>query len=133
MDLYARFGKPMQITEVTVPAYSNDAEDEAIQAELIKYLYSIWFSHPNVEQIVYWNVVDGYAHLWDTDPIKIAASQGNMAIGENYYYGGLLRFDMTPKPAYYTIKNLIQKELILILSTTPHQKKLIQPKIFLQS
>ena len=110
MDLYARFGKPMQITEVTVPAYSNDAEDEAIQAELIKYLYSIWFSHPNVEQIVYWNVVDGYAHLWDTDPIKIAASQGNMAIGENYYYGGLLRFDMTPKPAYYTIKNLIQKE-----------------------
>lgn len=110
MDLYARFGKPLQITEVTVPAYSNEAEDEEIQATLIEYLYSIWFSHPNVEQIVYWNVVDGYAHLWDQDPVKIAASQGDMTIGENYYYGGLLRFDMSPKPAYYTIKNLIQKK-----------------------
>ena len=110
MDLYARFGKPLQITEVTVPAYSNDAEDEEIQAKLIEYLYSIWFSHPNVEQIVYWNVVDGYAHLWDPDPVKIAASQGDMTIGENYYYGGLLRFDMSPKPAYDTIKNLIHKK-----------------------
>ena len=33
-----------------------------------------------------------------------------MTSGENYYYGGLLRFDMTPKPAYYTIKNLIEKK-----------------------
>ena len=109
MDLYARFQKPLQITEVTLPAYSNDAEDEEIQAKLIEYLYSIWFSHPNVEQIVYWNVVDGYAHLWDPDPVKIAASQGDMTIGENYYYGGLLRFDMSPKPAYHTIKKLIHE------------------------
>jgi len=110
MDLYARLGKPLQITEVTIPAYSNDPEDEAIQAEILEKLYSIWFSHPNVEQIIYWNLVDGYAHLIDPDPAKIAASRGNMAIGENYYYGGLLRFDMTPKPAFYTIKNLIENK-----------------------
>ncbi len=110
MDLYSDFGLPLQITEVTVPAYSDSAEDEAIQAELIENLYSIWFSHPNVEQIVYWNLVDGYAHLWDPDPEKIKASQGDMTLGENYYYGGLFRFDMTPKPAYYTIKNLIEKK-----------------------
>ena len=110
MDLYAKFGKPLQVTEVTVPAYSNEGEDEEIQAKLIEYLYTVWFSHPNVEQIVYWNVVDGYAHLWDSDPVKIAASQGDMTIGENYYYGGLLRFDMTPKPAFYMIRNLIQKK-----------------------
>ena len=109
MDLYSNFGKPLQITEVTVPAYSWEAEDEAIQAEIIEKLYSIWFSHPNVEQIVYWNLVDGYAHLWDPDPEKIKASQGDMTLGENYYYGGLLRFDLSPKPAYYAIKNLIQK------------------------
>lgn len=30
-----------------------------------------------------------------------------MSLGENYYYGGLLRFDLSPKPAYHTIKNLI--------------------------
>ena len=33
-----------------------------------------------------------------------------MTSGENYYYGGLIRFDMTPKPAYYAIKNLIEKK-----------------------
>ncbi len=110
MDLYANFGKPLQITEVTVPAYSNDEEDEAIQAEIAERLYSIWFSHPAVEQIIYWNIIDGYAHLWDPDPEKIRKSQGDMSLGENYYYGGLLRFDMTPKPAYYAIKDLIEKK-----------------------
>ena len=109
MDLYSNFGKPLQVTEVTVPAFSWEAEDEEIQAEIIEKLYSVWFSHPNVEQIVYWNLIDGYAHLWDPDPEKIKASQGDMTIGENYYYGGLLRFDMTPKPAYYKIKELTQK------------------------
>ena len=109
MDLYANFGKPLQITEVTVPAYSWEAEDEQLQAEIIEKLYSLWFSHPAVEQIVYWNMVDGYAHLWDPDPEKIKASQGNMALGENYYHGGLLRFDLSPKPAYFKIKELLQK------------------------
>ena len=110
MDLYSNFAKPLQITEVTVPAYSWEREDEEIQAELIEKLYSIWFSHPNVEQIVYWNLVDGYAHLWDPDPEKIRASQGDMTLGENYYHGGLLRFDLTPKPAYYKIKELITEK-----------------------
>ena len=109
MDLYSNFGKPLQITEVTVPAYSWESEDEEIQAEIIENLYSIWFSHPNVEQIIYWNLVDGYAHFWDPDPEKIKASQGDMTLGENYYYGGLLRFDLSPKPAYFKIKELLQK------------------------
>ena len=109
MDLYSNFGKPLQITEVTVPAYSWESDDEQIQADIIEKLYSIWFSHPSVEQIVYWNLVDGYAHFWDPDPEKIKASQGNMALGENYYYGGLLRFDLSPKPAYFRIKDLLQK------------------------
>lgn len=109
MDLYASLGKPLQITEVTVPALSWEMQDELIQAELIEKLYSIWFSHPAVEQIVYWNLVDGYAHLWDPDPAKIAASQGDMSLGENYYHGGLLRFDLSPKPAYNKIYELINK------------------------
>ena len=108
MDLYSNFGKPLEVTEVTVPAYSPEYEDEELQAEIIEKLYSVWFSHPNVEQIVYWNLIDGYAHVWDPDPEKIRASQGNMSLGENYYYGGLLRFDLTPKPAYEKIKNLTQ-------------------------
>ena len=100
MDLYSKFGKPLQLTEVTVPAYSNSDEDEWVQAEIIKNLYSIWFSHSNMEQIMYWNLVDGYAAF---------AKQGDMTAGENYYYGGLLRFDLTPKPSYYAIRDLFEK------------------------
>ena len=108
MDLYARFGKPLQVTEITIPAFSNAPEDEAVQAELIEWLYSIWFSHPAMEQIIYWNLVDGYAYV--NDPEKIKDSQGDMTIGENMYYGGLFRFDMTPKPAFFAIQNLIKKK-----------------------
>lgn len=101
MDLYSNFGKPLQITEVTVPAYSWESEDEELQAEIIEKLYSLWFSHPNVEQIIYWNLVDGYAY---------GAVPGDMTKGENYYHGGLLRFDLSPKPAYFKIKELLQKQ-----------------------
>jgi len=100
MDNYARLHRPLQITEVTVPAYTTDAADEALQAEILTNLYTIWFSHPNMEQIVYWNLVDGYAHR---------AQPGDMSAGENYYRGGLLRFDHTPKPAYEALYNLIHK------------------------
>jgi GH35 family endo-1,4-beta-xylanase len=110
MDLYAGLGKPLQVTEVTLPAYSWEAEDEEIQAQMLEYLYTIWFSHPSVEQVVYWNLVDGYAHHWSTDLDEIRASQGDMTRGENYYHGGLLRFDLSPKPAYLRIKELLQKK-----------------------
>lgn len=108
LDLYSTFSKPLQITEVTVPAYSWQSSDEEIQAKIIENLYTIWFSHPNVEQIIYWNLADGYAHVPDATLEKIKQTQGNMAVGENYYHGGLLRFDLSPKPAYFTIKNLIK-------------------------
>ena len=109
MDLMSLLKRPLQITEVTVPAYSNEGEDEAIQAEILEYLYTVWFSHPSVEQIIYWNLVDGYAHLWDPDPEKIKASLGNMTLGENYYYGGLLRFDLSKKPAFEKLRELIKE------------------------
>lgn len=100
MDRYADFGKPMQITEVTIPAYSREQEDEEVQAEIIKNLYRIWFSHPNMEAIIYWNLADGYAAF---------APQGDMSYGENYYHGALLHFDMTPKPAFRELKKLIHE------------------------
>ena len=110
LDLYSQFGKPIQITEVTVPSYSWEPKDEEIQAEIVEKLYSIWFSHPQVEQIIYWNLVDGYAHVSEKDSVSgVKNTQGNMSIGENYYHGGLLRFDMTPKPAYRKIQELTQK------------------------
>ncbi len=101
LDTYARLNKPIQLTEVTIPAYTDSEEDEALQAELLENLYRIWFSHPATEAIIYWNLVDGYAAF---------APQGDMSAGENYYRGGLLRFDMSVKPAYTAIQNLFEKE-----------------------
>lgn len=100
MDRFSEFNLPIQLTEITISAFSNYEEDEDFQADLIEKLYSVWFSHKNVEQIVYWNLIDGYAAF---------APQGDMTSGENYYYGGLVRFDLTPKPAYYRIKELFEK------------------------
>ena len=85
MDHYwNRYHKLLQVTEVTIPAYSNSAEDEALQAEVLEKLFTIWFSHPAMEAAIYWNLVDGYAAF---------APQGDMTAGENYYHGGLIRFD----------------------------------------
>ena len=98
MDHYwNRYHKPLQVTEVTIPAYSNSAEDEALQAEVLEKLFTIWFSHPAMEAAIYWNLVDGYAAF---------APHGDMTAGENYYHGGLIRFDMTHKPDYDMMNEL---------------------------
>lgn len=101
MDAYAKLIPHLSITEITIPSYSWEAEDEAFQADVIEYLYTTWFAHPNVDQIIYWNLVDGYG--WNAQP-------GEMNKGENYYHGGLLRFDLTPKPAYERIYHLFHEK-----------------------
>jgi len=100
LDTYARLGTSLQITEMTIPAYSNAGEDEELQAEIIRNLYRMWFSHPAMEAIIYWNLVDGFAY---------GTTPGDMAAGENYFYGGLIRYDFTPKPAYLAIRDLFEK------------------------
>lgn len=115
LDSMAEFGKPLQITEVTIPAFSGQEEDELSQAELLTTLYKIWFSHPAMEAIVYWNLVDGYAAF---------AEQGDMTCGENIYHGALLRFDMTPKPAYHALRKLIHEEWHTELSLRAQGKPL---------
>ncbi len=89
MDRYADFNLPMSITEISIPCYDGSEENEAIQAEILKNLYSIWFSYPNMEAIVYWDTVDGL----DWRDFKL----------------GFLREDLTPKKSYYTIRDLFHK------------------------
>ena len=101
MDTYAALGKPLQITEITIPAYSEDPGDEETQAEILRELYRIWFSHSAMRAIIYWNLPDGYAAY---------AKPGDFSGGENLYYGGLCRFDMTPKPAYRVLCDLFGRE-----------------------
>jgi GH35 family endo-1,4-beta-xylanase len=101
MDTYALLGRPLQITETTIPAYSDDPGDEEVQAELVRELYRIWFSHRSMEAIIYWNLPDGYAY--GTKP-------GDFSGGENVFHGGLCRFDLSPKPAYNVIRDLFGRE-----------------------
>ena len=52
--------------------------------------------------VIYWNLVDGYTYVTGDDP-------HDMNSGENYFRGGLLRSDLTPKPAYNAIVDLFSK------------------------
>ena len=91
MDTYAQLERPLQITELTIPAYSEDPGDEAVQAEIVRNLYSIWFSHPSMEAIIYWDLSDAYS--WTAEHV-----------------GSLCRRDMSPKPAYNVICDLFGRE-----------------------
>ncbi len=101
MDRFEKLNLPMQITEMTLPAYSREAEDEEVQAELARRIYSLFFAQRSMEAIIYWNLPDGYAAF---------APQGDMTAGENYYHGGLLRFDLSEKPVYSVLRDLVKKE-----------------------
>ncbi len=98
MDKLAELNLPLQITEMTIPAYSWDEEDEAVQAEILQNVYSLFFAQKGMEAVIYWNLPDGYAYR---------AEPGDMTAGENYYHGGLIRFDMSEKPAFKVLKKLI--------------------------
>ena len=89
MDRYADFGLPFQITELSVPTYRYTEEDEDIQAEILKNLYSIWFSHPCMEGIINWDFVDTYE--WSP------------------HLCGLVKKDLTPKKSYLVIRDLFRK------------------------
>lgn len=96
----ARFKKPIHFTELTILSSlgkfvwlgRNDAkkttpEGEAWQSEQLERVYTMLFSHPSVEAITWWDFTD------------LDAWMGCC--------GGLLRSDMTPKPAYETLRKLI--------------------------
>jgi hypothetical protein len=93
LDQYADFQKPIQFTQVTVPGLPAGPEGEKNQAEAVRNVYRLWFSHPNIEMINWWTLADGTAHEL-----------------ENKWLPGLLRNDLSPKPAFDVLYNLIKKE-----------------------
>ena len=92
-DMYSEFNLPIHISEVSVPSYSNEAADEEVQAELLKRILTLWFSRKNINSVIWWNLVDGTAY-------------GD----ENRFHAGLLRNDMTPKPAFKVWDELVNKK-----------------------
>jgi len=92
LDRYAKLGKPIHFTETTFLSGGKETtpEGEKKQAEYVEQFYRTCFSHPSVKAITWWDFSD--AGAW----------QGVAA--------GLVRKDMTPKPAYLVLDRLINKE-----------------------
>ena len=77
---------------MSIPSWSNEKDDEEIQAELVKRMVTLWFSRKYIDAFIWWNLVDGTAY-------------GN----ENVFHAGLMRNDLSPKPAYKVIDELEHK------------------------
>lgn len=95
MDTYATLGRPLSVSEITVPGY-----DEELQAQVITNLYSIWFSHPAMESIIYWNLGDNCA----------ITNENRAGWGEDVYQSGFFRNDFTNKPVFDALDELINKK-----------------------
>lgn len=93
LDEYRGYGRPLHVSEITLPEKPDSEEGREWQARHAEALYRLWFSHPDVHAITWWNVPDGCA-----------------APGENVVASGLLDADLEPKPAYDALHRLITRE-----------------------
>ena len=104
-ETFSRFKRPLHFTETTVisgpkrerawdaPAekdWLTTPEGEVAQADYGAKLYTLLFSHPAVHAITWWDFSDHAA--WQGAP------------------GGMLRRDMSPKPLYGRLMQLIHKD-----------------------
>ena len=92
LDMMARTGRPLHVSEVTIAAPGEDARSRDIQAVLVRNIYRAWFSHPAAMGITWWNTVDG------------AGVAGEPLVS------GLFTRDMEKKPAYHALDQLINHE-----------------------
>ena len=93
LDHYGQFALPVHISEITLSAPGNTPEGQEAQALVARNFYRLWFSHPATEGITWWNLPDGGA-----------------APGEGRVYSGLVHADMSPKPAYTALRQLLRRE-----------------------
>ena len=108
LDIFNAYGFPMHISEITIPGSGQKIENEEVQAYLVEALYKTWFATENMKSIVWWNLADGYA----------AHAPLGSNEGENRCGGGLIRFDMSEKPAYKVLDRLINQEWRTIFEKT---------------
>lgn len=106
-ELFASFGLPLWITEITVGSAGDDGLN--IQRRVVRDIYRLWFAAPKMAGITWWNLGDGTAY-------------GN----EGQAGGGLTDRDFRPKPAYKALDQLINhdwKTNLDVKSTTDGQVK----------
>jgi GH35 family endo-1,4-beta-xylanase len=110
-ERYSKFGKAIHFSEVTVLSGKHGWElpqpwpttpaGERWQADYVEKLYTVLFSHPAVQAITWWDLQDG---AWQGAP------------------AGLLRADLTPKPAYDRLMKLIHQTWWTRASLSSDQK-----------
>ena len=106
LDLMARAGRPLHISEVTIAAPGSDGRARMIQAVLARNIYRKWFSHKAVMGITWWNTVDG------------GGVKGEPLVS------GLFTSDLKKKPAYLALEQLINKEWTTKLSVPAKDGKI---------
>jgi endo-1,4-beta-xylanase len=98
-DRYGQLGVPLHFTEFTVLSGARvaesrwekpTAESERAQAEHVARHYTVLFGHPSVAAVSWWDLSDRGA--WQSAP------------------AGLLRSDMSPKPAFDRLHELIRNQ-----------------------
>jgi len=97
LDTYAALGKELHITEFTpcsggqkiTGSHLRGAWDEKAQADYAVKFYKTCFAHRAVVAVTWWDLCD----------------DGSWLPG-----GGMLRADLTPKPVYTALKDLIHKQ-----------------------
>jgi endo-1,4-beta-xylanase len=84
LDAAAAAGLPVYVSELAIP---GRADTEAEQAEAVRHFYTAAFAHPKVAGITWWDLSDRFAA--GAAPV------------------GLLRADLSAKPAYEVLDQLI--------------------------
>jgi hypothetical protein len=117
-ERFSRFGKPIHFTELTIlsgpktaSGWQSTREGQQQQAEQATQLFRVLFSHPTVQAITWWDFSDQGA--WQAAP------------------AGLLRADMTPKPAYEQLKQLVKTQWWTRAQTTTSTDSTVQLRGFL--
>jgi GH35 family endo-1,4-beta-xylanase len=93
LDDFARLRRPLHVSEITMTSPRDDVGGRDLQARIARDFYRLWFSHPSVDSITWWNFADGGA-----------------APGEDGVDSGLLDRHLNPKPAYEALTELITRE-----------------------
>ncbi len=110
-DTYADFGKPLVLSEISVPSVFGGEKDEAFQADAARMLYRICFAHQAVNGIFWWNLPD--------DGILTTKRK---ALGENLPSTGLIDGDWREKEAYRAIDQLINHDWRTDVTLTTDEK-----------
>lgn len=93
LDRYQTLGRPIHVSEITLPQPTADEAGEEAQAEMVRNFYRLWFSHPSISAITWWNFADGSA-----------------IAGEGANASGLIDRQHRPKAAFRALDKLINEE-----------------------